>query len=177
MEVKAHLNYLRIAPRKVRLVAKLLIGMPAKRAELELRNLSKRSALPLLKLLRSAMSNAKHNFELLPHMLRVKKVTVDAGPMFKRTRARAFGRAALIQKKTSHISLVLETTGIDGSSGRKKTDSTRKKTGQIIREAGMEDKVGKEVRLKGKSESPVERRPVSSKPADFVRRVFRRKAI
>lgn len=108
MRVTAKLNYLRIAPRKVRLVADLIRGKKVSEAKSLLDFSLKRGAEPLQKLLASAVANAKNNFQLEEEMLYISKITVDEGPKLKRWRARARGRAAEIQKKTSHISLVLE---------------------------------------------------------------------
>jgi len=66
MEVRAHLRYLRISPRKVRLVVNLVRGLPVDQAIDQLTVLPKRSALPVLKLIKSAVANAEHNFKLDP---------------------------------------------------------------------------------------------------------------
>ena len=108
-EIKAELNYVAIAPRKVRLVAGMIRGMDVARAETQLLFLTKRASHPILKLLKSAVANAKNNFRVYEGDLLVKRITVDGGPVGKRTRARAFGRAARIRKRTSHVTLVLGT--------------------------------------------------------------------
>ncbi len=107
MEVIAKLKSLRIAPRKVRLVAGLIRRMPAEAAEKQLVFLNKASSLPVLKLLRSAMANAEHNFKLDKQSLWVKTITVDGGMTIKRFRPRAHGSAAPIRKRTSHVTLIL----------------------------------------------------------------------
>lgn len=104
----AKLRYLRIAPRKVRLVADLIRGKSVKEAETLLSFQTKRAARPLLKLLKSALANAKNNLKMNTDNLYISKITVDEGPKFKRWRPRARGRAYMIQKKTSHITLVLD---------------------------------------------------------------------
>ncbi len=106
-EVSVKLRYLRLAPRKVRMVADLIRGKSVKEAEVILTNLRKRPALPLLKLLKSAKASAKHNFNLDPEKMLLKKVLVSEGPKLKRYRFRAFGRIYEIQKKTSHVEMVL----------------------------------------------------------------------
>lgn len=108
MESTARLRFLRIAPRKVRLVVNLVRGLSAEKAEHQLTFLNKGSSRPVLKLLQSAVANAEHNFHLKKENLFIKKITVDEGPTLKRWRARAFGRAAEIQKRSSHITLVLD---------------------------------------------------------------------
>jgi len=108
MEVKAKLNYLRIAPRKVRIVADLIRGKPVKEAKKILKFTVKRAAKPLLKLLNSAIANAKHNFNLDENNLYISKILVNEGPKLKRVFPRARGHADIIQKKTSHVTLVLD---------------------------------------------------------------------
>jgi large subunit ribosomal protein L22 len=107
-EVKARLRYLRIAPRKVRLVADLIRGKSVEEAERILNFTRKRAALPLLKLLKSAIANAKHNFNLDEKKLYISKITIDEGSKMKKIFPRARGRADIIQKKTSHVTLVLK---------------------------------------------------------------------
>lgn len=107
MEIKANLNYLRIAPRKVRLIADLIRGMNIKEAETQLKFSPKRATQPLLKLLNSSVANAQNNFNLGKDVLYIKKIIVNEGPPFKRWRAGSRGRALPVSKRTSHISLVL----------------------------------------------------------------------
>ena len=108
MEVKAHLRYLRTAPRKVRLVADLIRGKEVKEAKEILNFCKKRAAKPLLKLLNSAVANATHNFNLKEENLFISKILVNEGPRLKRIFPRARGRRDIIQKKMSHITIVLE---------------------------------------------------------------------
>lgn len=108
MQITAKLRYLRIAPRKVRLVADLIRGKSVKEAQSILDFSSKKAAGPIKKLLKNSIANNKSNFQLDQDSLYISKITVDEGPKLKRWRPRARGKAAEIQKKTSHISLVLE---------------------------------------------------------------------
>ena len=108
MEYKAKLSDLRIAPRKVRLVVDLIRNKNTISAKNQLEFSKKRAAKPLLKLLNSAVSNAKNlNDQINTDTLFIKKIFVDEGPKLKRHRARARGMAYEIQKKTSHITLIL----------------------------------------------------------------------
>lgn len=108
MEYKAKLSYLRIAPRKVRLVADLIRNKNTINAKNQLKFSKKRAAKPLLKLLNSAVSNAKNlDDQINMDTLFIKEIFVDEGPKLKRSRPRARGMAYEIQKKTSHITLVL----------------------------------------------------------------------
>jgi len=104
----AKLNNLRIAPRKVRFVADLLRGLSTSEAEAQLLLQNRRSAAPLLKLLRSAITNAVNNQKIARESLRVKQIYVGQGVILKRFMPRAQGRAAAIHKKFSNVSLVLE---------------------------------------------------------------------
>lgn len=108
MEVRAHLRFLRIAPRKVRLVIGLVRGMGVEQAVDQLSVLPKRAALPVLKLINSAVANAEHNFKLERKNLLIKSIVANEGPKLKRFRPRAFGRAAEILKRMTHVTIVLE---------------------------------------------------------------------
>lgn len=82
-------------------------GKSVKKADAQLKFTQKDAALPLRKLLQSAMANAKHNFNIDPDQLIVKSVRVDQGPTLKRFMPRARGMASPIHKRTSHITLIL----------------------------------------------------------------------
>ena len=97
-----------MSPRKVRLIAGLIRGMDIAKAIHQLRFYRKAAARPVLKLVESAAANAAHNHKIDPSTLFIKKIMVDGGPTLKRWRARAFGRAAGIKKRTCHIYLVLD---------------------------------------------------------------------
>ncbi len=103
----AKLNYLRIAPRKVRLVASALKGLSVQEAEAQLLIRTQRSAPALLKLLRSAVASAKSR-NINTDNLIISSVRVDKGPVLKRLLPRAMGRGNRIEKKMSHVVLVLE---------------------------------------------------------------------
>ena len=105
-EIKAKLNNYRQSPRKVRLVADTVRGKSVEKAMITLSFIPKRSALPLQKLLASALANAK-NLSLPLENLVVKEITVDAGATLYRRRPRSKGMANPIRKRTSHISVVL----------------------------------------------------------------------
>ncbi|MDO8584314.1 MAG: 50S ribosomal protein L22 [bacterium] len=107
MDVHASLRSLRMSPRKVRLVIDAVRGMRVEQAIIRLQFLKKDAALPVLKLLQSAIANADHNFHIAKETLFVKTITADGGPTLKRFRPRAFGRGAPIKKRTTHINLIL----------------------------------------------------------------------
>ncbi len=108
MEINAVAKNIRISPRKVRLVSGSLKGMVAKKALEYLRFANKSSALPLSKVIKSALSNATNNFKLEEDKLKIKDIAVEEGPTLKRFRARSRGMAHSILKRTSHIKVVLE---------------------------------------------------------------------
>lgn len=108
MQSKATLRYLRIAPRKVRLVADLIKGKKVSEAQTLLQFVNNAAVASFQKLIRSALSGASHNFQIDEANLYIAKIVVDEGPKLKRFRPRARGRAYPIQKKTSHITVVLE---------------------------------------------------------------------
>lgn len=108
MEVRAVAKYVRVQPRKVRIVADEVRGKSAAHTVALLRYHPSKSAKALRKVLVSAMANAQENLGLSPDQLRIAAITVDAGPRIKRIQARAMGRAYRIEKKTSHITVVVE---------------------------------------------------------------------
>lgn len=108
MKIKASLKYLRISPRKVRLITNLIKGMNVEEAKIRLQLLIQRASRPLLKLLNSAVASAKHDFDIEEKNLYISKIITNEGPTFKRSRARARGIAFPIMKRTSHVILELE---------------------------------------------------------------------
>jgi large subunit ribosomal protein L22 len=108
MEVKAHLNHLRVSSRKVRLVVDLIREMEINEARTQLKFINKKSSELLLKLLNSAIANAKNNFNLDENNLYISKIIVNDGKILKRWRPRAMGRSARINKRTSNVTVVLD---------------------------------------------------------------------
>lgn len=108
MRVEATLNNLRIAPRKVRLVAHSIVGLSVATALVQLRRQVKRSSSPITVLLRSAIANAKNNFQLAEETLFVKEVRVGDGVRLKRFTPKAFGQATPILRRTSKIQIILD---------------------------------------------------------------------
>ena len=109
MEVKAILNRTQTAPQKARLVARLIYGKNVNDAMNILQLTRKKAARIIQKVLKSALANAEENHKVLDvEDLFVKNVRVDEGATWKRNMPRARGTSTMIQKKTSHITLVLE---------------------------------------------------------------------
>jgi ribosomal protein L22 len=108
--VRAKARYVRVAPRKARLVADQVRGLPVPEARTLLEFSTRGAARDLIRLLDSAAANAEANHELVADDLRIAEIYVDEGPTLKRWRARARGRATRIDRKTSHLSVALTPT-------------------------------------------------------------------
>ena len=107
MEATAKVTYVRIAPRKVKIVLDLIRNKPCDEAMAILKHTPKAACEPLEKLLKSAMANAENNKDMDVTRLDVAECSVGPGPILKRIRPRAQGRAYRINKRTSHINIVL----------------------------------------------------------------------
>ena len=163
MPVTAKLRYLRIAPRKVRLVADLIRGKPVEEAQTILNFLTKKAAGPMLKLLRQAAANARNNFQLDESNLYISKILVDEGPKYKRWIARARGRADEIQKKTSHLTIILD----EIVKKPKKVKKAKK-----VKKVEEVEKVPKIEKPKFRPEVEIPKPKIEK----GIRRIFRRKA-
>ena len=108
MEARAELRQVRISPRKVGVVLDLIRNKPCDMAMAILKHTPKSASEPLQKLLKSAMANAENNFNMDVTRLYVSEAHVAPGPILKRIQPRAQGRAYRINKRTSHITLVLK---------------------------------------------------------------------
>ena len=108
--VRAKARYVRVAPRKARLVADQVRGMPVEEARTLLAFSGRGAARDLARLLDSAAANAEANHDLIADDLMISAIAVDEGPTLKRWRARARGRATRIDRKTSHLSVALTPT-------------------------------------------------------------------
>ncbi|MCD7860532.1 MAG: 50S ribosomal protein L22 [Oscillospiraceae bacterium] len=107
MEAKAHLKYARISPRKVSIVCDLIRGKDVGTARAILENTPKAASELLVKLLNSAIANAENNFGMDPDELYVSKTFATPGPILKRGMPRAKGQMYRINKRTSHITVVV----------------------------------------------------------------------
>ncbi len=132
MAFEAKLKYLRISPRKVRLVADLVRGKKAEDAQAILAFTVKRASLPILKLLNSALANANNVASKDPSVLFISKITVDEGPTLKRILPRAKGRADRMMKRSSHITIVLDEKWSEEEKEAKKSKKVNKKDKSVI---------------------------------------------
>ena len=167
-EVTAKLRYLRIAPRKVRAVLDLIRGLDVISAEAQLNHLPKRAAQPILKLLNSAVSNAINQYPVKKEDLYIKKIFADEGPILYRFMPKAFGRAAPIRKRSSHVTIVL---------GIKKEVAPIKKEGEIKVKEELKPSFKKEEKKEEKKKEKSKKDSHLKKQEGFVKRIFRRKAI
>ncbi len=108
MEARASVKYVRISPRKVKIVCDLIRGKSIGQATAILMSTPKVASEPLLKLLKSVSANAENNHEMAPEKLYVSEVFANPGPVIKRIMPRAQGRAFRINKRTSHITIVVK---------------------------------------------------------------------
>ncbi|MDD5710536.1 MAG: 50S ribosomal protein L22 [Candidatus Colwellbacteria bacterium] len=162
---RASIRNLNISPRKVRLVADLIRGMETSDALAQLELLNKRSSQPLAKLLKSAIANAKTK-GLDINRLVIDVITVDKGRMLKRALARGRGRVSAIQKKQSHVSLVL------------RESDTVQKSRFVIVEKPKSTKQPKQTAgsKKAKPDRKDEMIKKEKKP-NFVKKLFQRKSV
>jgi large subunit ribosomal protein L22 len=108
MEARAQLNYARIAPRKVKIVCDLIRGKDTKTAAAILMQTPKAASELMIKLLNSAVANAENNHKMDPDKLYVSETFANPGPILKRGMPRAQGRMFRINKRTSHITIVVK---------------------------------------------------------------------
>lgn len=172
MEVRASLKHLRISPRKARLVAGLVRGLDVKTASDQLRFLNKKSAKPILKLLESAVANAVNNYDLDKNNLTIKEIKVDEGRVLRRWLPRAHGRATILRKKMSHITIVL-TEIVD--SGKKEAKKVKVEAPVKLDELAKEAKKTQKDDKTNKEEVKIKKETKSSNKS-FANKVFRRKA-
>ena len=111
METKAVAKHIRVSPRKARQVIDLIRGKDVGEAFAILKFTAHKATGPIFKVLKSAVANAEHNYELNSDKLYVKEAFVDEGPTLKRMMPRAQGRADVINKRSSHITVVVGEKG------------------------------------------------------------------
>jgi large subunit ribosomal protein L22 len=170
--VKAELNRLRIAPRKVRAVVGLLRGKTVNEALNQLEFMTKRSVHPIKKLINSAVANAENNFNMVKDNLYIKSFYVDEDIKLKRYRPNSRGVASPIQKKTSHIRIILD---------EKVAGMRREKTKAVEHEdrKNKEEEI-KTQTLKDEMKKPEIRKEIGPRGNVLTRlgkRIFQRKAV
>jgi len=175
MQVKAHLRNIRISPRKVRVVAALVRGRNVSDAKTQLTFLMRKAALPIIKLIDSAVANAAHNFKLDPKELYISEIFVNEGQTLKRGMPRARGSSYTIRKRMSHISLTLSEKKDRNKTQISKTVSEKKKAlvmpAKKVKSAAKNEEQ-KEVKSK-KDEAPAKKPAAKGKRmTGIARRAF-----
>jgi len=125
MEARAKARYVRVTPRKARRVVDLIRGMPADQAQATLAFAPQSASDPIGKVLASAIANAGHTSHLDASSLIVSRAWVDEGPTLKRFRPRAQGRGYRINKRTSHITVIVSDLGSATSGAPSSRERTR----------------------------------------------------
>lgn len=131
MQVSAKLKNLRVSSRKTRLVADTIRGKKISDARIQLQFSTKKTSRDILTLLNSAVSNAKNNFSLDENNLFVYSIFVNDGPILKRWRPRAMGRAAAIQKRTCTINIILDE--LNAGKEAVKEEKAKTKTEKVVK--------------------------------------------
>ena len=185
-EVRAAAKWLRISPRKARLVVEHIRGRSVPEARTVLAFTDRAAAREVEKLLRSAVSNAEANHGLIGDDLVVKTVFVDAGPVIKRWRPRARGRSAQVRKRTCHITVTLvpglsatvtraEPAAAEEKPKRRprrkaapkaKAETTAKKDAAAEDEPKPEAKAEAKPKAKAKAATPKKKSPAKKKESD-----------
>jgi large subunit ribosomal protein L22 len=181
MEVKARAKYIRMSPRKIRLLTTLVKGKSVAAALDQLRFAGKDAAEPVRKVIASAMANAKHNFELKEDNLYIKEIRVDQGVTLHRWLPRAHGRATPLKKRTSHINVTLAEISDSGSRvGRKVEAEAPVKLGAAPAEAEgikLKDKeAGKPVENLEEKDKRISDPRREGRNKGFTSKIFNRKA-
>jgi large subunit ribosomal protein L22 len=178
VETKAVARYIRISPRKARLVVDMIRGRDVAAAEQILDFSDKGAARVVSKVLRSAVANAENNNALPAEGLYVSKVFVDEGPTLKRFRPRAMGRATRINKRTCHITVILDEREPQKVTSRRRRRKAEKAATEATTaaepqtepeeqsdEATLEEKPEKEEAAKKSAKKPAAKKPAAKPPA------------
>ncbi len=173
MLITVKLKYLRIAPRKVRLVADLIRGKKLEEAQTILNFTIKRASNPLLKLLKQAEANAKNNFQMEPSNLFISKIMVNEGPKYKKWEPRARGQAYEIQEKTSHIEIIFDEIVKKAEKKRGLPVKAQAEEVKTALKPEAEEKISKPEKMKARPEKEMAKpRTVKGLRKIFQRKVF-----
>lgn len=156
MEIKAKARFIHMSPKKMRLVLDVIRRMDVEEAENQLKFIPKQACRPILKLLNSAVANAKENYGLEKENLYIKEIRADEGPTLKRWMPKAHGRATPIRKRSSHISVILGVgKKLDSRLAGRKIAEIRKKEDKIKKIKKLTKLTGKEIVEEIKSKEPL----------------------
>jgi len=160
VQTKAQLKFLRMTPQKVRLVASLVRGLEVKKALNQLQFNSKQAALPVKKLIESAVANAIHNDHVKEDTLKIETIFVNEGSVLRRWMPRAMGRATPLRKKSSHITVIL--------TGETEEKKIVKKETKIKEKTDTTDVVKDEVKKEKKTVAKTEKKEKTEKTVKKV---------
>jgi len=183
MEITTKARYIRISPRKAQLAADLVRGRQAGEALAQLKAANKKSARLVSKLLKSALANAKHNYDIAADNLFIKEIWVGKGATFHRWAPKAHGRATPIRKETSHVTVVLKEIHDSGPRTARRVETAaplrladliKGGAGKVSQDKNKE-KEPLETEIKGENLEKAAKQEGSSK-SGFVKKVFNRKS-
>lgn len=172
MEIKAKLNHLRIAPRKVRLIADFIRNISTKEAKMKLKFIPNRASEPVLKLLKSAIANAQNNFNVKEDDLYIKRIMVNQDTPYKRWFPISRGRSFPILKRACHIELVL------GVKEGVKLEKIKKEVEKPV--INKEEKIVEKQKTEQKPKFKTSKLPEKIKSKGFkgfAKKIFRRKSV
>ncbi|NCU44791.1 50S ribosomal protein L22 [Candidatus Falkowbacteria bacterium] len=181
MEITAQAKHIRVSPRKAGLVAGLVRGRQVNEALSQLKFVNKKAGRFIGKLLKSAIANAKHNYDLTADNLTIKQIWVGKGATFHRWMPKAHGRATPLNKTTSHITIVLgeikdsgpkSARRVEAEAPLKLSELANKGEGKISDQA---KDLANEAEAKAETFEQAAKRDGGSK-SGFVKKVFQRKA-
>jgi large subunit ribosomal protein L22 len=175
--VRASARHLHIAPRKMRLVTGLVSGMNALDAITQLEHANKKAAPILIKLIQSAVANAKNNFSLDVNYLFIKSISADQGKVMKRYFPRARGSAFEIKRKMSHVNIILEERKQGKASKAKAGFLSKPKEQEKLETADQQDAAAKKPASEEKNKSQIFKtdEQVKMNKVANKRRLFNRK--
>ncbi len=168
-EVVAKARFIKISPRKSRLIVSQVRGMNTQAALDYLKFANKAAVRPIVKLINSAIANAGNNFQIDKEDLYIKKIVANDGPVIKRWRPRAHGRATMIRKRTSHIDLVL---GVKSGSKQKSNKDKKEGKKNEVKLVRPEEIKKEALKISGKNSGNVKGGKESK---GFLKGVFQRK--
>jgi large subunit ribosomal protein L22 len=175
MEIKAKLKFIRMSSKKIRLVANLIRGLEVNSALSQLKYANKKAAEPVAKLLKSAIANAEHNFEMDKNNLFVKEIRVDEAGMLKRWTPKAHGSATPLRKRLSHVSLALGELKDSGIKAAKKREVEAPiSLEEMVKEGEKATKKDAGKDIKKDAGKDINREGATKK--GFVNKIFQRKS-
>ena len=175
MEVQAKAKFVRISPRKARLVVDLIRGKSAEQAVTQLSFLRRDAALPVQKLLKSAMANATNNNGLEAANLYILEIRVGDGLRLKRWSPRAFGRATPLLRRGSNVTIILE----ERIAGKNRTEKKKAEIETVTMEesAAVAQEIAKDSGKIMKPDMKKESKGIRPAAGKVVKKVFQRKSI